>query len=265
MMKFFKKTVLLLLVLAMAFCGCAKAEEETPIASPTVEATAEPTPEPTPEPTVKVPFEPFVIELEDDMDHKQDVDFDGKEDRITCTQDDDFDVNVTLEMTARGTISHDVPYIMPYGELIGIDLGDGEVSFVFSLYTGMQGGAGSRTAAIYTWDGSSYTKTLEEMPHPSYTGSIADDAKTVSVETENGVGFSGVIDNTFEGLANTAVMADPVSYVSYALHEDHYDLISSHYLYSEYTHMAGVATAYTRYCLISGEPVLEEEWIEFWE
>ncbi len=253
-----------LCVLLLA-CGCS-APEPTPTPEPTPELTPAPTPEPTPEPT-PVLLEPVEYEMHSGECIEDDFDGDGTADSIAFSSENEATFEVTTSSCGSFSCTLPIPPMYDWGYVLGLDMGEGAYTWIFSAPRGLNGGAGAISAAVYRLQDGQYVCFMEELPSQRFTGEVGSDGKSVTIESVTGLVQEGTLtEGACDIIANTTLETDPICDVSwvYEAEAGRYDIVLNQYVYSSAMHIAGVAMCHTQYCIENGELTVVRQWADLW-
>jgi len=210
------------------------------------------------------PFDNYELDFRGGDYVEKDLDGDGEDDILSCYQDG-YDVVVAIVSSLGGQIEYRAPSMVARGTLVGVNLGDGTVTLVICVATGMAGGAGSVYCPVYRLIDEEYVQILENLESPGFSGSVDSSASAATVTTGLGGNFTGDLTDPSSDLAGKNVSADPIYYVSFVENKEtgKTELLARQYLWSHY-HFAGIGYGETRYVLNRGELVPTDQIVVFY-
>lgn len=210
------------------------------------------------------PFNNYELDFQSGDFIERDLDGDGETDILSCYQDG-YEVVVAIASSVGGQIEYRATTMVPFGTLVGVDLGDGTVTLVICVATGMSGGAGAVYCPVYRLIDEEYVQVYESIETLEITGTADSSGANATIETQFGKTFTGAIEPPFADMAGKSITADPVYSVTFARNEDtgRMELIAKQYLWCYY-HMGGVGTLQTSFELRGNELVAVGQTVSFY-
>lgn len=210
--------------------------------------------------------EAFCFEFRGEDVIRYDFDNDGAEDVLGVTQGK-TSVSVNVATTANGQFSFEAATMVPIGYILGADMGDGTVTMVIMLATGMVGGGGSVHIGVYRSEDEEYVLIEDVLESQEFTGTVNKDGATAKITTASGETFKGRMSIGWDQLAGSKIMTDPIYYVEFVYNEEEgcYDLVTRQVLWPDEMHSAGAGIGCAQYHLENGEFIMSRQWVEFYE
>ena len=173
--------------------------------------------------------------------------------------------SVTLTSDRYGSFRYASHVGATYGWLQGVDMGDGEYSYVLMLYSmGTVGGAevlfirpvDGRLTAVKTFD------TQQRDDGIYVEGQFLDGDTLTGVLYPTGTEFTKDVSLSMEDRTGKSIFENGLGYGDYMLNDrGYYDLVF-HTIHRCLFNMDGVGNGCTRYVLEDGQLVLAEQWYE---
>ncbi|MBQ6797750.1 MAG: hypothetical protein IJP11_00770 [Oscillospiraceae bacterium] len=200
------------------------------------------------------PFEDYELEFEGGDYFERDLDGDGEEDILSCYQDGNETV-VAIATSLGGQIEYRALSMMPRGTLVGVNLGDGTVTLIICVATGMAGGASSVYCPVYRLIEEEYVQIYDAIETFGIYGTADSTGSNATVGSSYfGYELTGAITPPFSELADKDIYADPIYSVSFELNpmSRRKEIVTYQYLWCYY-HMAGIGSLETHFELDDGK------------